>query len=89
MNQDEQLAGLQKRIEALQGDQKPTLTGGGELHLVFSLGSVVVSTLLLGLYGGDWLARKTGHPQAQTLVLVLSMGFAGLAAYKLLRPFLR
>lgn len=88
MGTDQELNLLQERIQKLQSEQEVRPSGGAEMHLVFSLGTVVVSTLLMGNYGGTWLAQKTGYPGAQQLTLVLSILMAVFAVYRLLKPFM-
>lgn len=89
MGSDLDLNQLQEKIQKLQAEQVIQPSGGAEMHLVFSLGSVVVSTLLMGNYGGVWIAQRTGYPAAQQLVLVLSILMAIYAVYRLLKPFMK
>lgn len=80
---------LQDRIAALEETSSPdSSTGGRELHLVFSLGFVVITTLGMGAYGGKWLAHRFDWPGLEVGVLMLSVCLAAFSVYKLLRPFL-
>ena len=82
------IASLKKRIAALEEDASPGLSGGREMHLVFSLGFVVVSTLAMGAYGGQWLAKRFAWPGLENGVLAVSLCLAMFSAYRLLKPFM-
>ena len=90
MNEDDHLVGLQERIKELQAEKEsPNVPAGGrELHLMFSLGLVVVSTLAGGSWLGRYLAVRWNWPGAETATLVAAVLLAAFSAYKLFRPFL-
>ena len=80
---------LHRRIAALQEKPNPDGVGGSQaFHLVFSLGFVVVTVVLMGAFGGRWLAERFAMPGLSLGVLLLSVGLAVISVYKLLRPFM-
>ena len=79
---------LRSRIAAMEEIKPPDPGNGRELHLVFSLGFVVVTTLAMGAYGGQWLAKRFAWPGLEVGVLWASVVLAVLSAYRLLRPFM-
>lgn len=79
---------LEGRIAELKepAQQERTLALG--VSLVFSMGTVVASCLLVGYWGGNWVKQQTGSELLGLLPLLLSLVMAGIGAWKLMRPLL-
>lgn len=78
---------LQERIERLKGEEPKAQAPIASIHLAFSLGATVIGALFLGDYFGRMLAEHAGNPQYRLVGWALGLGLAGLAGYKLLKPY--
>lgn len=90
VSDEARLRELEERLEKLKepvGGQSKTVVRG--IGLVTSMGAVLAGCLLAGLYGGQYLAERTGQPAVQVVGLVLGLAAALFAVGKLMGPFLR
>jgi F0F1-type ATP synthase assembly protein I len=79
---------LQDRIQRLKGDEPKAEAPIASIHLAFSLGATVIGALLMGDFFGRKLAEYAGNPQYRLVGWALGLGLAGLAGYKLLKPYI-
>lgn len=79
---------LEGRIAELKEPAKQERTLALGVSLVFSMGTVVASCLLVGYWGGNWVKQQTGSDTLGLLPLLLSLVMAAVGAWKLMRPLL-
>lgn len=79
---------LQGRIQRLKDEEPKAQAPIASIHLAFSLGATVIGSLLMGDFFGRKLAEYAGNPQYRLVGWALGLGLAGLAGYKLLKPYI-
>jgi hypothetical protein len=79
---------IEGRIAELKEPAKQERTLALGVSLVFSMGTVVASCLLVGYWGGNWVKQQTGSELLGLVPLLLSLVMAGVGAWKLMRPLL-
>ena len=80
---------LEGRIAELKEPIKREKTLALGLSLVFSMGTVVASCLLLGFWTGEWLKKRYDSELLGLVPLLLSLVMAGVGAWKMMRPLLK
>lgn len=88
MSQGDALDELQERIQKLKDEVAPKQDPVMSVHVAFSLGFSVLGALMVGDFFGRWLSEKAGNPNYVLVGWVLGFGLAGMAAHRLLRPYL-
>lgn len=86
---DGELERIEQKIEQLKEQSKPPEAAVATPGLVFSMGFLVIGALLMGEQIGRYLSEKAGNPQYRLVGWGLGLGLAGLAVYRLFRPYMK
>lgn len=84
---DVDLRVLQSRIEGLKGSAKGNQTFTRGVALATSMGFVLAGCLVVGFWGGHFLAEKTGYKAFEIFGLLAGLAIAIISLAKMLRPF--